>query len=54
MVIEGPDGDSIAIRPIGVIAQSFDHRVIDGAYSAAFLRRIKELVESTDWGAELS
>lgn len=54
VVIEGPDGDSIAIRPIGVVAQSFDHRVIDGAYSAGFLRRIKELIETTDWGAELS
>ena len=54
VVIESPDGDSIGIRPIGVIAQSFDHRVIDGAYSAAFLRRVKEILESTDWTAELA
>ena len=39
VVIEGPDGDSIAIRPVGILAQSFDHRAIDGAYSAAFLHR---------------
>lgn len=53
VVIEGPQGDSIAIRPIGVLAQSFDHRAIDGAYSAAFLREVKTLIESRDWAQEL-
>ena len=53
VVIESPDGDSIAIRPVGVLAQSFDHRAIDGAYSAAFLRRVKEILESRDWSAVL-
>jgi 2-oxoglutarate dehydrogenase E2 component (dihydrolipoamide succinyltransferase) len=52
VVVEGPDGDTIAIRPVGVIAQSFDHRAIDGAYSAAFLRRVKEIVETRDWIAD--
>lgn len=49
VVIEGPEGDSIAIRPVGVLAQTFDHRAIDGAYSAAFLREVKTLLESRDW-----
>ena len=49
VVIEAPEGDSIAIRPIGVLAQSFDHRAIDGAYSAAFLREVKTVIESRDW-----
>ena len=49
VVIEGPQGDSIAIRPVGVLAQTFDHRAIDGAYSAAFLREVKLLLESRDW-----
>jgi pyruvate dehydrogenase E2 component (dihydrolipoamide acetyltransferase) len=49
VVIEGPQGDSIAIRPIGVLAQTFDHRAIDGAYSAAFLREVKILIETWDW-----
>ena len=49
VVIEGPQGDSIAIRPIGVLAQTFDHRAIDGAYSAAFLREVKTLIETRDW-----
>jgi len=53
VVIEGPEGDSIAIRPIGILAQSFDHRAFDGAYSAAFLRSLKRHVEERDWQAEL-
>jgi len=54
VVIEGPEGDVIAIRPIGILAQSFDHRAFDGAYSAAFLRHIKQVIEERDWEAELS
>jgi len=49
VVIEGPQGDSIAIRPIGVLAQTFDHRAIDGAYSAAFLREVRIVIEMRDW-----
>jgi 2-oxoglutarate dehydrogenase E2 component (dihydrolipoamide succinyltransferase) len=49
VVIEGPQGDTIAIRPVGVLAQTFDHRAVDGAYSAAFLREVKTLLESRDW-----
>ena len=52
VVIEGPDGDAIGIRPIGVLSQSFDHRAIDGAYSAAFLDRLRSLLEQRDWSAE--
>jgi 2-oxoglutarate dehydrogenase E2 component (dihydrolipoamide succinyltransferase) len=54
VVVERPDGDSIAIRPVGILAQSFDHRAFDGAYSAAFLRTLKESIEQRDWAAELS
>jgi 2-oxoglutarate dehydrogenase E2 component (dihydrolipoamide succinyltransferase) len=50
-VIEGEAGDSIAIRPIGVLAQSFDHRAVDGAYSAAYLRTLKGLIEAREWEA---
>jgi pyruvate dehydrogenase E2 component (dihydrolipoamide acetyltransferase) len=50
-VIESEAGDSIAIRPIGVLAQSFDHRAVDGAYSAAYLRTLKGLIEAREWEA---
>ncbi|MEE8515892.1 MAG: dihydrolipoamide acetyltransferase family protein [Alphaproteobacteria bacterium] len=53
VVIEGDKGDDIVVRPVGILAQSFDHRAIDGAYSAAFLGRVKTLIETTDWLAEL-
>ncbi len=53
VVIERPDGDSIAIRPIGILAQSFDHRAFDGAYSAAFLDRLRKRLELTDWFREI-
>lgn len=53
-VVETPQGDFIAPRPVGVVAQSFDHRAFDGAYSAAFLSRLKELIERRDWAAEFS
>ncbi|HEY6908252.1 MAG TPA: dihydrolipoamide acetyltransferase family protein [Myxococcales bacterium] len=46
-------GESIAVRPVGVLAQSFDHRAFDGAYSAGFLRRLKEILEGKDWSAAL-
>ena len=53
VVIEGPEGDSIAIRPVGVLAQTFDHRAIDGAYSASFLREVKAAIETRHWTQDL-
>jgi len=53
VVVDGPSGDGIAIRPVGVLAQSFDHRAFDGAYSAAFLSKIRMILESTDWSKQL-
>lgn len=48
------EGDEIAVRPVGVLAQSFDHRAVDGAYSAAFLSRLREIIETTDWSGDLA
>jgi 2-oxoglutarate dehydrogenase E2 component (dihydrolipoamide succinyltransferase) len=52
VVIETAAGDAIAIRAIGVLAQCFDHRAFDGAYSAAYLARLKEIIETRDWSRE--
>jgi len=52
VVIESAAGDSVGVRPVGILAHSFDHRAIDGAYSAAYLQRLKSLIESSDWSAE--
>ncbi len=53
VVVEADSGDTIEIRPVGVLAHSFDHRAIDGAYSAAFLNRLKSLIETSDWQQEM-
>lgn len=53
VVIESDSGDSIAIRPVGILAQSFDHRAFDGAYSAAFMNRVRNILEQQDWASEL-
>jgi 2-oxoglutarate dehydrogenase E2 component (dihydrolipoamide succinyltransferase) len=53
VVIEGGQGDTVAVRPVGMLAQSFDHRAVDGAYSAAFLNEVKTLLETRDWQREL-
>jgi 2-oxoglutarate dehydrogenase complex dihydrolipoamide succinyltransferase (E2) component len=45
VVVEGPDGDSIAIRPITNLCLSFDHRVLDGAEAARFLGNVKARLE---------
>jgi pyruvate dehydrogenase E2 component (dihydrolipoamide acetyltransferase) len=54
VVIERADGDTIEIRPVGVLAQCFDHRAFDGAYSASFLRRVKDILEQGNFAAELA
>jgi len=51
-VIESDAGDILGIRPIGILAHSFDHRAIDGAYSAAYLQKLKSVIENSDWAGE--
>jgi pyruvate dehydrogenase E2 component (dihydrolipoamide acetyltransferase) len=53
VVVESEGGDSIAIRPVGVLAQSFDHRAVDGSYSASFLAEVKNAIETRNWAQAL-
>jgi 2-oxoglutarate dehydrogenase E2 component (dihydrolipoamide succinyltransferase) len=53
VVVESQGGEEIAIRPVGMLAQAFDHRAVDGAYAAAFLREVKMLIETRDWAQAL-
>jgi 2-oxoglutarate dehydrogenase E2 component (dihydrolipoamide succinyltransferase) len=48
------EGDRIEVRPVGVLAQTFDHRAVDGAYSAAFLSEVRSIIETRDWAQEAS
>ncbi len=46
--------ESIAIHSVGVLALAWDHRAFDGAYAAAFLAKMRDIIETTDWEAEIS
>ena len=50
-VIESEDGDAIAIRSIGVLSLSFDHRIIDGAVADQFMAHVKKTLETTDFSS---
>jgi 2-oxoglutarate dehydrogenase E2 component (dihydrolipoamide succinyltransferase) len=54
-VITTPDGqDMIAIRHIGYLGLSWDHRAFDGSTAVLFLQRIKQNLETWDWEQELA
>lgn len=42
--------DVIAIRPMMNLCLSFDHRLVDGAYAAQFMKELRENLET--WGEE--
>jgi pyruvate/2-oxoglutarate dehydrogenase complex dihydrolipoamide acyltransferase (E2) component len=49
----GDDDWAVAVHPVGNLAVSFDHRANDGAYAAAFLAKVREILETRDWEQEL-
>jgi 2-oxoglutarate dehydrogenase E2 component (dihydrolipoamide succinyltransferase) len=54
VVITAPDGtEAVGIHSVGLLALSFDHRAVDGAYASAFLHELARVIESRDWEAEL-
>jgi pyruvate dehydrogenase E2 component (dihydrolipoamide acetyltransferase) len=54
-VVTAADGqDMIAIRHIGYLGLTWDHRAFDGSTAVLFLRRIKENLETWDWSQELA
>jgi len=48
VVVETPEGDQIAIRPMMMISVTYDHRVIDGALGGQFLHRVVHYLENFD------
>ncbi len=50
-VVETDDGDAIAIRSIGILSLSFDHRVIDGAIADQFMAHLRKTIETTDFSS---
>jgi pyruvate dehydrogenase E2 component (dihydrolipoamide acetyltransferase) len=54
VVVDLPDGgEAIAVHPVGQLCLTWDHRAFDGAYAAAFMARVRELLETRDWSQEL-
>jgi pyruvate/2-oxoglutarate dehydrogenase complex dihydrolipoamide acyltransferase (E2) component len=41
--------EAIAIRPVGYLSLSFDHRVIDGATADQFMAKVKHYLEGGHW-----
>jgi 2-oxoglutarate dehydrogenase E2 component (dihydrolipoamide succinyltransferase) len=55
VVIDLPDGsEGIAIHSVGNLTLTWDHRAFDGAYAASFLARVKDIIETRGWAAELA
>ena len=49
-VVEMPDGsDSLAIKTMGYVALTFDHRLIDGSEGDAFVNVVKTTLEEGTW-----
>ncbi|HXW34877.1 MAG TPA: dihydrolipoamide acetyltransferase family protein, partial [Acidimicrobiales bacterium] len=54
VVVELDDGtEAITIRSIGLLSLAWDHRAVDGAYAAAFVAGVAELLTTRDWSTEL-
>jgi pyruvate dehydrogenase E2 component (dihydrolipoamide acetyltransferase) len=54
-VVTDADGqDMIAIRHIGYLGLTWDHRAFDGSTAVLFLQRIKSNLETWDWEQELA
>ncbi len=54
VVVELDDGsEAIVVHAVGMLGLSFDHRAFDGAYASAFLARVREILETRTWEAEL-
>ena len=45
--------EAVAIHAVGLLSLTWDHRAVDGAYAAAFLHDVAEMLAEHDWSAEL-
>jgi 2-oxoglutarate dehydrogenase E2 component (dihydrolipoamide succinyltransferase) len=53
VVVDEFGNETIGIHSVGNLTLSWDHRAFDGAYAAAFMARLKEIIETRDWATEL-
>ena len=48
VVIERPNGDTVAIRNMMYLSLSYDHRIVDGSVGASFLTEVANQLEAWD------
>ena len=48
VVVSGPNGDAIGIRPMMYVTLGFDHRATDGAQAGRFVADVKSWLEAVD------
>jgi 2-oxoisovalerate dehydrogenase E2 component (dihydrolipoyl transacylase) len=48
VVVNGPQGDTIGIRPMMYVTLGFDHRATDGAQAGQFVADVKKWLEAVD------
>jgi len=53
VITDDAGNESIGIHSVGILALAWDHRAFDGAYVAAFLDRLRDILETRDWEPEL-
>jgi len=53
VVVESGGVETIVVHSVGLLALTFDHRAVDGAYAARFLSRVDEILNTRDWALEL-
>jgi len=53
VVTDANGGESLAIHSVGNLTLAWDHRAFDGAYAAAFMAKVAEIIETRDWATEL-
>lgn len=53
VVVDEFGNESIGIHSVGNLTLSWDHRAFDGAYAAAFMACVKEILEARDWFTEV-
>ncbi|MGI8423473.1 MAG: dihydrolipoamide acetyltransferase family protein [Chloroflexota bacterium] len=53
VVVDGPGGDAIAIRPMMNVCISFDHRICDGLQVGRFMQALRKRIEAYGPGGAL-
>ena len=53
VVTDSEGNEAIAIHSVGILALAWDHRAFDGAYVAAFMDKLRTVIETHDWEPEL-